>query len=187
MKTVKQMLLKSPDPWMALLSYRTTPLPWCGLSPAELCMGRKLRTPIPQSDKLLILEWSFLEMFRSKNKDFKERQQCNFNRRHRVRELAQIPEESEVWITTEDPPIQGRVIGPARPPRSYIVETPTGQIHRNREHLNVIPEPVLGQEHQTDSNETPVVEPPPQAQPTPKIIMTRSRTGTIIRPPDRLS
>ncbi len=98
----------------------------------------------------------------------------------------QIPEETEVWITTEDPPIQGRVIGPAGPPRSYIVETPTGQMHRNREHLNVIPESVLGQEHQNDSDETPVVELPPQAQLTPKI-MTRSRTGTIIRPPDRLS
>ena len=32
----------------------TTPLPWCTLSPAELCMGRKLRKTIPQSDKHLI-------------------------------------------------------------------------------------------------------------------------------------
>jgi transposase InsO family protein len=38
-KTAKNLLEKSADPHMALLSYRTTPLPWCGRSPAELLMG----------------------------------------------------------------------------------------------------------------------------------------------------
>ena len=37
---VKGVIQKSTDPFMALLSYRSTPMPWCGLSPAELCMGR---------------------------------------------------------------------------------------------------------------------------------------------------
>ena len=36
-KTVKQLLNQSTD--MAMLSYRSTPLPWCGFSPAELLMG----------------------------------------------------------------------------------------------------------------------------------------------------
>ena len=37
-KTAKSLLEHSPDPYLAPLSYRTTPLPWCGLSPAELLM-----------------------------------------------------------------------------------------------------------------------------------------------------
>ena len=41
-KTAKGLLEHSSDPHMALLSYRATPLPWCGLSPAELLMGRRL-------------------------------------------------------------------------------------------------------------------------------------------------
>ena len=35
-KKVKQLLIKNKNPFIALLSYRATPLPWCGLSPGEL-------------------------------------------------------------------------------------------------------------------------------------------------------
>jgi len=41
-KTVKKLLKESTDQCLALLSYWTTPLPWCGLSPAELSQGRRL-------------------------------------------------------------------------------------------------------------------------------------------------
>jgi len=43
-KTVKGLLEHSNDPYKALLSYRATPPPWCGLSPAELLMERKVST-----------------------------------------------------------------------------------------------------------------------------------------------
>ena len=46
-KTVKQMLKQTQDPYLALLNYRATPLPWCKCSPAELLMGRRLRTRVP--------------------------------------------------------------------------------------------------------------------------------------------
>ena len=42
-RTVKSLLEKSDDPYVALMSYRSTPLE-NGYSPAELLMGRKLRT-----------------------------------------------------------------------------------------------------------------------------------------------
>ena len=46
-QTVKRLLADSEDPDLALLSYRSTPFPWCSLSPAQLSMGRCVRTNLP--------------------------------------------------------------------------------------------------------------------------------------------
>ena len=80
-QTVKNLLKKSSDPNLALLSYRTTPLLWYDLSPAELCMGRRLRTSLPQTNKMLTPQWEFM------NKAIKVKQKENFDFRHRVREV----------------------------------------------------------------------------------------------------
>ena len=47
-KTMKGLLKKEGNPYLALLAYRSTLLP-NGYSPAELLMNRKLRTSIPSS------------------------------------------------------------------------------------------------------------------------------------------
>ncbi len=68
------------DPYLALLSYRTTPLAWCNISPAELLMGRR---NLPQLEEQLDPRWPDLEHFRNMDHDFKQKQKCNFDRRHR--------------------------------------------------------------------------------------------------------
>ena len=47
-RTVKNLLHNAKEPHMALLSYCVMPLEWCGLTPAELVMGRKIKTDLPQ-------------------------------------------------------------------------------------------------------------------------------------------
>ena len=125
------------DPHLALLTYCSTPFPWCNISPAELLMGTHLRANIPITSDQLIPEWTFLPQFRDNNRTFKDRQKQHYDRRHRAQALTPIPEDSDVGITSDDQPISGRVISQASIPRSYVVETATGPVRRNRQHLNI--------------------------------------------------
>ena len=109
-KTVKSLLEKSSDPYMAILSYRTTPLPWCNLSPAELLMGRRLKTDIPQPRKAFTPEWPHLFGFREKDKEWKERRKSDYDKHHRVKNLTPLPDDHPVWVQTGDRQVAGRVI-----------------------------------------------------------------------------
>lgn len=171
-QTVKRLLKDSKDPYLSLLTYRSTPFPWCNLSPAELLMGRCLRANIPILKDQLTPKWEFLNEFRSKNQVFKERQRSDYDCHHGVRTLSSIPPNSEVWITTGNQPDTGTVVSSTDTPRSYTVETPTGQVRRNRQHLNIIP----GNNESIDQRNYLAREQ----------IMTRSQTGTTVLPPDRL-
>ena len=199
--TVKRMLERSSDPFIALLSYRSTPLPWCDLSPAELSMGRKIRSTVPQTNKQLV---PYLAEFRRKNQGFKTKQKQNFDARHRVRNAPAIPDDAEVWVNTGQEPIQGRVTSAFGLPRSYVVQTPTGEIRRNRSHLNIVPpsngDTGAGNSHDVPSNGdsgagssspesySPLVPRPSPQQQSPRSsrIPTRSYTGTTLHPPDYL-
>ena len=66
-KTVKQLLRSAPDPYLALLSYRATPILWCLRSPGELLMGRQVRTDVPETTDHFILNWHFLADFKEKD------------------------------------------------------------------------------------------------------------------------
>ena len=176
-KTVKQLLKKSPDPFLALLSYRSTPFPWCGLSPAELLMGRRIRSSLPQVPQKFVPTWTFLKEFQTRDRKFKKQQTRNYNRRHRVRPLPQIADDSPVWSKTADSQTEGKVITATNAPRSYIVETPTGDVRRNRLHLKPIPEQKQGEEEGDTTTDDPCQRSP---------IKTRSRSGITLMPPERL-
>lgn len=159
-RTVKQMLRKNGDPQRALLAYRSTPLSH-GISPAELLMGRKIRSTVPVAQKALTPKWPDLKMFIRKNKMLKKKQQVTHECRHRAKDLPFITPGQRVWIRTSK--TTGMVQGEASTPRSYHVETETGTLRRNRAHLVVLPEPIgqVGNE-------------------------TVTRSGRVYRPPERL-
>ena len=171
-KTVKQ---QSPDPYLALLNYRATPLPWCKRSPAELLMGRRIRTRVPCLKEQLVPAWPYLKEFQKQNEKFKAKQKSDYDKRHRVRDLDILPSGTNVWITSDGERSEGTIIGPDDSPRSYHVSTPTGTVRRNRLHLNAVPPPAV-------ESHGDVVEPSPE----PARIITRSQTGTIVKPPERL-
>ena len=57
---MKHLLKKAQDPYRALLAYRPTPLE-SGLCPAELLMGRKIRTQVPTVPAQLMPSWQLRE------------------------------------------------------------------------------------------------------------------------------
>ena len=172
-QTVKQLLGKSTDPFIALLSYRSTPLPWCGRSPAELLMGRNIRSTLPQTTESLIPQWPYLSEFRQTNKSFKRKQKRDHDRCHRTQEVPDIRDNTNVWVTTDGHNTSGRTVTCGNTPRSYIVETPNGEVRRNRTQLYINPS-------DNDNDKHPVT------TESHTHIMTSTKTGTPIHPPERL-
>ena len=74
-------------------------------------MGRRIRSILPQLEKLLLIvpKWEYLKDFQNKNALFKNQQKENYDRHHRVRALTPLPEKSGVWITQGAEPVPGQV------------------------------------------------------------------------------
>ena len=119
LKTVKALLEKNP--YLALLTYRSTPLE-NGCSPAELLMGRKLRTTIPVVPTQLLPKLPKTSKLKKK-KWIRQRQRKNFNLQHQASELRPLQTCDYVWIP--DTRSEGIVVQETNP-WSYEVETPSG-------------------------------------------------------------
>jgi len=133
---MKGLLSNSSDHYLALLSYRTTPLPWCKLSPAELLMERKVRTAIPQTTDQLKPNWPYLSAFRQKDREYKEQQKKQYDQQQRVKDRDPLEIDTPVWVMSESGPVPGQIQASFDHLRSYIVSTPTGLVRRNRQNLN---------------------------------------------------
>ena len=127
-KTIKKIIKQADDPHLAVLVYRATPLPWCKLSPAEVLMGRPLWTTIPQVRELLIPKWEYLSGFHDCEQTFRQAQKENYDNTHQVRLQPPIPVGTAVLVTTGNQQVTEQVVSPAETPRSYLVETPAGQV-----------------------------------------------------------
>ncbi|XP_064475825.1 uncharacterized protein LOC135389723 [Ornithodoros turicata] len=131
-RTVKDIMKKSDDVFLALLSYRNSPGP-TGVSPAQLLMGRRLNTRLPVLPDTLDPTQPDHRAFKAKDASLKVKQTTYYNRRHRAAPLTSLTLGGEVWVS--DLKCWGRVLSPAQRPRSFVVEVPTGTVQRNRHHL----------------------------------------------------
>ena len=136
-KTVKALLWKAKDPYLALLAYRSTPTA-VGYTPSELLMNRKLRTTIPISRDLRIPKVpDYSDVVKRDSKE-KQRQAKNFNQRHTARELPVLEPGADVYLPDKDR--NGTVVNETAT-RSYIVQTDEGAYRRNRRQIIPIPPP----------------------------------------------
>ena len=154
-QTVKVLLHKSSGPNMALLSFKATPIPWCSFSSTKLLMGRKIKIDIPTAKTLLTPHWPYLTEFQERDREYKAKQKEHYDQRHRTQTLDPLLLDTPAWITSIRDCTTGQIRSPTATPRSYIMSTPGGEVRRTRQY--VFPR-------------SPV--------------MTHSRSGIILRPPD---
>ena len=148
-------ILSQEDVFLALMSYRSTPLDTTGYSPAHLLMGRQLRTRLPVVKAKLTPKWPDLRRVAEQDAKSKLASATAYNRSHGARQLPSIPVGAPVLMrnpSTERWDPLASSIGYRHGDRSYVV--------RNRRHLKpVVP----------DSNRVPIIS-SPEATPQPQVI-----------------
>ncbi|KAL7861729.1 hypothetical protein SRHO_G00131700 [Serrasalmus rhombeus] len=147
-RTIKNLLKKSADPYLALMAYRAAPLA-NGYSPTELLMGRKIRTPVPVIPYQLEPRCVDMEKLKKTEKIYRQKQKRNYDGRHKTHYMEHLYPGRHVWI--KDTAERGTVVSTAATPRSYLVETPEGILRRNRFHLSPTP---VAPEHTTSLPDT---------------------------------
>ena len=118
-RTVKSLLKKATDPYLALLAYRATPVA-NGFSPSELLMGRQIRSVVPKLPHVLhprVLPWKEIQ---TKEAIGIEDQKRRFDKRHTTKVLKLSSEGTTVWVRDRREP--GKVLQDESTPRSYRVQ-----------------------------------------------------------------
>uniref|UniRef100_A0A3B1JHU7 Integrase catalytic domain-containing protein n=1 Tax=Astyanax mexicanus TaxID=7994 RepID=A0A3B1JHU7_ASTMX len=185
---VKQLLKKAKDcnadPYLALLSYRASPLEH-GMSPAELLMRRKLRTTLPY-----IAGQKQSRYLKQKIERLRRRQKVNYDRSARaLKPLARYDTvrigDASNWNT------KATVLDEVGP-RSYTVRTEDGQIlRRNRRSLlkthETLQEQLSDREPETSASSEPPITLHSDVEDKKAHMSSLRRSERKVKAPDRLN
>lgn len=133
-QTIKHLLEKARDPYLAILDYRNTPLEELGLSPAQFFLARRLRTKLPVSATLLKPQNA--EFVKESLKTRQAEQKRKFDKHVPKSDLKPLIPGEKVMIKHNDQWIHGSVAEKHESPRSYVVKGNNGRKYRrNRRDL----------------------------------------------------
>jgi transposase InsO family protein len=137
-KQVKHIIHKSmesgQDIYKSLLAYRNTPLQ-NGLSPAQMCMGRRLNEGLVMHPSLLSRDE--YEMILDDKLNSRQKMKDDHDARNHVTDLPELDPGTPVHVQN---PLtkewdQTGVIQEKTGPRRYLIQTPNGSRERNRVHI----------------------------------------------------
>ena len=139
-QTVKRILKKAKDPYIALLEYRNTPVTGMTYSPSQLLMNRTIRTKLPTAREELHPK---LPVNVREQLEKRQKQQAFFyNKNAKPLPSLHVNEGVRLRDTDKKQWIPAKVTAEAETPRSYIVTTESGrQYRRNRRFLLKTSEP----------------------------------------------
>lgn len=185
-RTIKDLLKKNrmqdEDMYMAMLAYKSTALD-NGLSPAELLMGRKLRTTVPILPQELTPKLTNHRQLCMKESQQKDKQRKNFNKRHRAAISKLLKKGDRVWLSEMG---KKATVVKQKGIRSYLVRMEDGSIYRrNRKHLNWLPKNV--DEEMTPAQLPKLISilPPPISSSDARPMTYQTRSGRTVRAPLR--
>jgi transposase InsO family protein len=142
---IAKSILSQGDPFIALMTYRDTPIYATGKSPNEIMLGRKIRTRLPCLTRKLQLSSDAQKEIKQSDDVAKQKYKHYYDTRHGVRDLPQLTPGNQVRIKLDGEKQwskMGTVVQKLDTPRSYVVETEAGgSVRRNRRHLQSIPNP----------------------------------------------
>ena len=137
-------ILKQPDPCLALMCYRSTPIAATGASPAQLMTGRQIRTTVPALEKSLLPQPANWDLVYQKDAAAKDAYRFFYNRRYSARPLPELRPGQNVRVKLDGDKgwkRPAKVNSKSKEPRSYVVEMDNGTVtRRNRRHLQAVPE-----------------------------------------------
>ncbi|XP_014677177.1 PREDICTED: uncharacterized protein K02A2.6-like [Priapulus caudatus] len=176
--TVKSLLKKAQedgkDPYLGLLEYRNTPLDGIG-SPAQMLMGRRLRSTIPMTSAQLQPGTINPTKVQAQLRKKQQVQKAYFDKGSKS--LSALETGDTVRIQQGDRWHPATVVEKTKYPRSYVVETPDGGTYRrNRRHLMSTNEPAL--RHHIEDVSPPTAVPPPDIR-SPTNTMTPTATESV--------
>ena len=194
--TVKKMLKKATDPYLALLEYRNTTIKGMKYSPAQILNSRRLRSKLPVSTKALepeVTKDAHTEMLQLRDKMKKQYDQGS-------RDLAPLQAGAKVWARMNNTWKPARIQTAHGSPRSYLLESESGHlIRRNRRQLKpryddyspVLEYLPIDLDQGDQVPDQPEVEVPVQVPNQPEVpeqatARLTTRSGRVLKPPDRL-
>ena len=87
---IAKSILRQPDPQLALMTYRSTPVAATGHSPSELMMGCRIRTTLPVLRRQLKPYTPCPKAVEDNDTRAKQEYARQYDRRHGVKELAPL-------------------------------------------------------------------------------------------------
>ena len=118
---MKSLWRKNENKKKVLVDYRATLIPEIGLSPSQLCMGRRLRTTLPISTGLLKPETNNSQKIKKSFQKAKDKQKYYYDR-HGIRELPPLKPGDHVRVKPEQGSKEWKaatVVQSHASPRSY--------------------------------------------------------------------
>lgn len=96
----EELVHKGADTYMALLNYRDT-VGVTGFSPAQVLMGRRLRTRVSKEEQRMLPSEVVHQDVGVSDALEKKKQAADFSRRHHTRDLPPLQAGTRVWVQLE--------------------------------------------------------------------------------------